>query len=108
LFVEKPLGLTIHQARTLAHLAAQHGCITQVGFQRRSSPMVCQLKARCLERGPVTHAACRFYKHAPEPFLQARDHMMDDGVHASTRCGGCAAGRSQRSTRRAGATARRT
>ena len=81
LFVEKPLGLTIHQARTLAHLAAEHGCITQVGFQRRSSPMVCRLRDRCLERGPISHAVCRFYKHAPEPFLQARDHMMDDGVH---------------------------
>jgi virulence factor len=82
LFVEKPLGLTLHQARALAYLAEQNGCITQVGFQRRASPLLTHLRAACLERGPITHAVCQFYKYAPEPFLGARDHMMDDGVHA--------------------------
>jgi len=82
LYIEKPLGLTIHQARALAHLAEQHSCITQVSFQRRSSPMVVQLREACLQRGPITHAVCRFYKCDPRPFLGARDHMMDDGVHA--------------------------
>lgn len=82
LCVEKPLGLSLHQARSLAYLAAEHGCITQVSFQRRSSPLVCRLRAQCLERGPITHAVCEFYKCAPEPVLGARDHMMDDGVHA--------------------------
>ena len=45
LFVEKPLGLTRHQARILAHLAAEKGCITQVGFQRRTSPLLVGFKA---------------------------------------------------------------
>lgn len=82
LFVEKPLGLTIHQARSLAHLAEKHGCVTQVGFQRRTCPMVVMLYEKCRERGPITHAVCTFYKCQPEPVLGARDHMMDDTVHA--------------------------
>jgi len=47
LFVEKPLGITLHQAR-----------------------------------GSITLAICEFYKCSPAPFLGARDHMMDDTVHA--------------------------
>lgn len=82
LFVEKPLGITLHQARALAHLAGQKGCVTQVGFQRRSAPLAVALREECLRRGPIEHAVCRFYKNAIDPFLGARDHMLDDGVHA--------------------------
>jgi virulence factor len=82
LYIEKPMGLTAHQARALAHLAERSGSITQVSFQRRTCPMVVRLHAACLKRGPMTHAVCEFYKCNMEPFLGARDHMMDDGVHA--------------------------
>jgi predicted dehydrogenase len=82
LYIEKPMGLTMHQARALAHTADQHGCVTQVSFQRRSCPMVVMLREECLKRGPITHAVCTFTKCNIEPFLGARDHMMDDGVHA--------------------------
>ena len=82
LYIEKPMGITIHQARALAHLAEQHGCITQVSFQRRTCPMVVKLREECLKRGPIVHAVCTFYKCAIDPYLEARDHMMDDGVHA--------------------------
>jgi predicted dehydrogenase len=82
LYIEKPMGLSAHQARSLAYLAEKHGCITQVSFQRRSCPMVMQLYEECRKRGPITHAVCEFYKCNPEPYLDARDHMMDDGVHA--------------------------
>ena len=81
-FIEKPMGITIHQARSLAHLAEKHGCITQVGFQRRTCPMVVTLYEECLKRGPIVHACCSFYKRNIAPYLEARDHMMDDGVHA--------------------------
>jgi predicted dehydrogenase len=60
LYIEKPMGLTIHQARMLAYLAAKNQCITQVSFQRRTSPMVVKLRDECLKRGPVVHAVCRF------------------------------------------------
>jgi len=82
LYIEKPMGLTIHQARSLAHMAEKKGCITQVSFQRRTCPMVVMLRDECLKRGPITHAVCAFYKCSMEPTLGARDHMMDDGVHA--------------------------
>lgn len=82
LFIEKPMGLTIHQARCLAYLAEKHGNITQVGFQRRSAPLVVKMREECLKRGPIVHAICRFYKCALSPFTGAPGHMMDDGVHA--------------------------
>ena len=82
LFVEKPLGLNRYQAEMLAHLAETHDCVTQVGFQRRVCPLLVTLHDACLVRGPITHAVCEFYKCAPEPRFDARDHMMDDGVHA--------------------------
>jgi virulence factor len=82
LCIEKPMGITLHQARVLAHLAETRGCITQVSFQRRTCPMVVRLRDECLKRGPILHAVCEFYKRGPEPLLGARDRMMDDGVHA--------------------------
>jgi virulence factor len=82
LYIEKPMGLTLHQARTLAHLAAEKGGSTQVSHQRRSSPLLQLAYRECRVRGPITHAVCEFYKCAPEAMLGARDHMMDDGVHA--------------------------
>jgi virulence factor len=82
LYIEKPMGLTIHQARSLADMAEKKGCVTQVSFQRRTCPMVVMLRNECLKRGPITHAVCTFYKCSMEPMSGARDHMMDDGVHA--------------------------
>lgn len=83
LFIEKPLGLNLHQARALTHVAAANGVVTQVGFQRRANPLAVKLRERCLARGPITHAVCTFYKCEPgKPFLGARDHLLDDGVHA--------------------------
>ncbi len=82
LYIEKPMGLTWHQAESLAYLAEKHGCITQVSFQRRSTPMVVMLRDECLKRGPIVHAVCKFYKYLISPFLSARDHMLDDTVHS--------------------------
>jgi len=82
LFIEKPLGLTLHQARSLAYMSELHGCITQVCFQRRSSPILQKLVLECKARGQITYASVEFIKNFPKPFLGARDHMMDDGVHA--------------------------
>jgi len=82
LFIEKPLGITIHQARSLTYLAEKNGCITQVAFQRRITPIVVKLREECLKRGPIVHAVCKFYKCMITPFLEARDHMMDDCVHS--------------------------
>jgi virulence factor len=81
-YIEKPLGITLHQAQMSAYLAEKNGCITQVGFQRRSNPMVTLLREECLKRGPITHAVCRYYKSTHGPFMHSLDHMLNDGVHA--------------------------
>lgn len=82
LFVEKPLGLTLHQATNLAYLAEQNDRVTQVGFQRRASPVLNHARQQLADRGTPTHVICSFYKFQSSPMLGARDHMMDDGVHA--------------------------
>ena len=82
LFIEKPMGLSWHQAQMLASLAEDHGVITQVGLQRRTSPLLVKLRQACLARGPIVHAACEFYKFGPRAYMEARDHMLDDCVHS--------------------------
>ena len=82
LYIEKPMGLTRHQSLILAELAEKKGVITQVSHQRRSAPLLVRMRDECLQRGPITHAVCEFYKCEPEPHYTARDHMMDDCTHA--------------------------
>lgn len=82
LYIEKPMGLTMHQANILHYLAQENNCITQVSFQRRATPLVTQLREECLKRGPISHAICRFYKDELKPFISARDRMMDDAIHS--------------------------
>lgn len=82
LYIEKPLGITIHQAQCLAHVAERAGCITQVSFQRRSAPIFSALKAECLKRGKIYHAVCQFYKWHQHPRFLAWDHITGDAIHA--------------------------
>jgi virulence factor len=82
LFIEKPMGMTLHQSRSLAFLAKKNNCITQVSHQRRSSPLLQKMKEECLKRGPITHAVVEFNKYNIVPFLGARDRMLDDYTHA--------------------------
>lgn len=82
LYIEKPMGLTLHQAQVLAHLADQANVVTQVSFQRRACPLLVKLRQQVLDRGPIHHAVCEFYKCEPHSMLGARDRMMDDTVHS--------------------------
>ena len=82
LYTEKPMGLNLHQARSLAYLADKHECITQVSFQRRNSPMFQLLLEECRKQGPIVHAVCNFNKPGSGPFLDARDKMLDNCIHA--------------------------
>ena len=96
LYIEKPMGLTIHQAQMLAHIAEEKGCITQVSHQRRSSPLLVKMHDECLKKGPITHAVCEFFKCELGPCSGAMDHMMGDSTHAVDTvrwmCGGEVAG----------------
>jgi predicted dehydrogenase len=82
LYIEKPMGLTYHQAQMLADLAEKKGVITQVSHQRRTCPLLVKMREECLKRGPITHATCEFYKQVIRPYHMARDHMMDDCTHS--------------------------
>ncbi len=82
LYIEKPMGLTWHQAQVLAYLAERKDLVTQVSFQRRCSPLMHILRDAVQEKGPIHRARCDFYKHGPSPMLGPRDKMMDDCVHA--------------------------
>ncbi|MBZ9936848.1 Gfo/Idh/MocA family oxidoreductase [Mesorhizobium sp. BR1-1-16] len=82
LYIEKPMGLTTHQAEALAYLADSKGLITQVSHQRRTAPILQKIKARLLEKGPIIHGVVEFFKCDVTPMLIARDRMMDDGTHA--------------------------
>ena len=82
LYIEKPMGLTWHQAQMLAHLAEEKGCITQVSHQRRTVPLLHAMRERLLAKGPITHGVVEFYKCNIEPMTMARDHMMDDCTHS--------------------------
>ena len=88
LFVEKPLGLTVSQARSLGYTAKQHGCLTMVGFQRRFSPAMTALRSAVEERGAIHFAEVDFLKSTsdltkPAGFYEgAIDPLTSDGVHA--------------------------
>ena len=88
LFVEKPLGLTTHQAQMLAHTAAEHNCLSMVGFQRRFVPAMTLLRRRVEERGPIDFAEVAFLKSTsdldqPADFYDgAIDQLTSDGIHA--------------------------
>jgi virulence factor len=82
LYIEKPLGLSWHQAQMLAHLAEDKHLVTQVSHQRRSSPLLVRVREECLKRGPMTHALCEFYKSQSQPELRAYDHMLGDCTHS--------------------------
>ena len=82
LYIEKPMGLTWHQAQMLAELAEAMGVITQVSHQRRSSPLLRKMRAECLKKGRITHAVCEFYKCSISPMFRACDRMMGDCTHS--------------------------
>jgi virulence factor len=81
-FTEKPLGLNLHQAETLALLAEEKKVITQVGHQRRSSPILNEVLNRCKAHGDVNHAVIEFYKYDMNPMSSAADHIHDDCSHS--------------------------
>ena len=82
LYIEKPMGLTRHQAICLAHLAEKNGCITQVSHQRRTVPLLHKMRNELLKKGPITHGVVEFYKCNIEAMTGPRDHMMDDCTHS--------------------------
>jgi predicted dehydrogenase len=83
-FVEKPLGVSSVQARSLARLAEKKGCQTMVGFQRRFCPLLIESKKRVEERGPILQCLARFVKSGgTQPYYGgAIDILTCDAIHA--------------------------
>jgi predicted dehydrogenase len=81
LYIEKPMGLTLHQAEILAGLAEANHCITQVSLQRRNMPLLHKMKEECNKKGAITHALVEFNKCEMIPMKSARDRMHDDFIH---------------------------
>lgn len=92
LFIEKPMGITLHQAKMLTYQAENNNCITQVSYQRRSAPLLQKVREECLQRGQITHALVEFNKFDITPMIGERDRMLDDFIHiidtARWVCGG--------------------
>jgi virulence factor len=88
LFIEKPLALTTYQAHVLADLAAKHNALSMVGFQRRHTPAMTDLRARVEARGPIHHATVDFFKSTPHFDRSSGfydgviDPLTSDGIHA--------------------------
>lgn len=84
-FIEKPPGLTLHQIRVLAHVAEEHQCLTMVGFQRRFTPAMTELRARVEARGPIHSVAVANLKSTrdfAQPSSSVLDMFTSDGMHA--------------------------
>ena len=93
-FTEKPPGVTVEQAERVADLAAAHGQITYVAFNRRRTPALVKLKAWAAEHGPprYVHATMLRTKRREEVFatgtaihpLDALRYLAGDVAHIRT------------------------
>jgi len=84
-FLEKPPGITIHQAKSFALLAEEVGAITMVGFQRRFAPLMVETKRRIEEREGIVHCQANFFKHhigLPPYYQGAVDLLTCDVIHS--------------------------
>jgi len=86
-FVEKPPGLTTYQTEAFAWHAANHGCLTMAGFNRRHIPMLRRAHALVTARGPVHQCLAAFHKHEASPagygfYRGATAHLVSDIIHA--------------------------
>jgi predicted dehydrogenase len=67
-FMEKPMGISLFQAKTLKDLAALQNRVLHVGFNRRFIPLVTAVAAKMREFCPITHVEGRFYKNSSPAF----------------------------------------
>ena len=83
-FIEKPPSLTLHQVKEMARVAAQNGCKTMVGFNRRFIPLMRQVKAIVEKKGSIIQCMSTFHKNSPSALYY--DGIIDvltcDAVHA--------------------------
>jgi virulence factor len=84
IFIEKPPGISVEEARRMAEAAKRYGCKTMVGFNRRFIPVFRETKRVVEEHGPITHCIAVFHKNMigqPEPW-DCVSHLVADVIHA--------------------------
>jgi virulence factor len=85
-FIEKPPGVNLEQARNMALTARKNNCITMVGFNRRYIPLMRKAKSIVEERGPMVQCMATFIKNMVGQELPyyhgAIDILTCDAIHA--------------------------
>ncbi|MDR3314672.1 MAG: Gfo/Idh/MocA family oxidoreductase [Oscillospiraceae bacterium] len=103
-FMEKPMGVTAYQAKTLQAQAEAQGRLLQVGYNRRYIPLVSEALRLVREQGAITLAEGWFYKNSSPAFYGGCAsaftcdvvHVVDLVRHAA--CGGAAGGSAKSAT----------
>lgn len=81
-FTEKPMGITLFQAETLARTAREKNVQCQVGFNRRFIPLVQEVVARMKALGPIHQIDGWFYKNGDAAFYQGCASAFEcDAIH---------------------------
>jgi len=80
--VEKPLAMTLAEARPLAEQARRTGCITMVSVNRRFNPLVTFCLDAVRRQGPVSHVVCQYYKALPPMRAGMLDFLRAEMIHA--------------------------
>lgn len=81
-FIEKPMGITLFQAESLARTAKEMGAQLQVGFNRRFIPLVRQVTERLRAKSPIVQADGWFYKHGDAAFYGGcASAFVCDAIH---------------------------
>ncbi len=81
--LEKPPGVTLFQARTLARVAREHNRILQVAFNRRFIPLVQEVLARMRALTPINQVVGHFMKHGTAAFCSGSISAFEsDTIHA--------------------------
>jgi virulence factor len=82
-FIEKPPAVTTFQTQAMARMAAQHGCITQVGFNRRHDPLINLALDAARQHGSISQVNATFFKSASAVYYNgAVDVIGCDAIHA--------------------------
>ena len=82
-FVEKPPGITLFQAESLARKASDSGRILQVGFNRRHIPLVRRVMEVMSERTRITQVEGCFFKYGSAAFDRGSLSAFEsDTIHA--------------------------
>jgi predicted dehydrogenase len=78
-FTEKPLGMSADEAGQMAQAAAEHNCLTMVGFNRRFAHVIARCKQLVDERGGPTQVVAEFHKHmlGGPPYYDMSIVLMD-------------------------------